>query len=204
MHSHTKGGTDRCRTTRSENTPTTQRSQEDGSAGQAGNGNKLGCGPAKGKSHQRTYTSTQLAVHLHISETELLRRKTVLSPTIWEQPYGTKERVSISTSWIEGAGRGLFGIKPSLHNPLLFKQANEFVCVYATIENVITMEEARLSKSAYIWTNNKNLQLNWDQMALYFDAINNRHHGKFTNDTWTENGNNCKIIWNPLFCREKV
>ena len=67
-----------------------------------------------------------------------------------EQLYGTKEGVAISASRIEGAGRGLFGIKPSPHNPLLFKQANEFVCVYATMEDLITMEDARKSESAYI------------------------------------------------------
>ena len=125
-------------------------------------------------------------------------------PTPYEQPYGTKEGVAISTSRLEGAGRGLFGIKPSPHNPLLFKQAKEFVCVYATMEDVITMEEARVSESAYIWTNSKNLQLDWDPTAMYFDAINNRHYGKFANDTWTESGNNCKIIWNPLLRRAEV
>ena len=67
-----------------------------------------------------------------------------------EQPYETKEGVAISTSQIEGAGRGLFGIKPSPHNQLLFKQANEFVCVYATMEDLITMEDAWESESEYI------------------------------------------------------
>ena len=90
-----------------------------------------------------------------------------------EQPYGTKEGVAISTSRIAGAGRGLFGIKPSPHNQLLFKKANEFVCVYVTMENLITMEDARKSESAYIWTNSKNLHLDWNPKALYFDAINN-------------------------------
>ena len=51
------------------------------------------------------------------------------------------------------------------------------------MEDVITMEEARVSESAYIWTNSKNLQLDWDPTAMYFDAINNWHYGKFANDT---------------------
>ena len=62
------------------------------------------------------------------------------------------------------------------------------------MEDLITMEDARESESAYIWTNSKNLHLDWDPKAFYFDAINNRHYGKFANDTWTEEGNNCKII----------
>jgi hypothetical protein len=72
------------------------------------------------------------------------------------------------------------------------------------MKDVITMEEARISESAYIWTNSKNLQLDRDPTALYFAAINNRHYGLFANDTWTENGNICKIIWNPLLRRAEV
>jgi hypothetical protein len=72
------------------------------------------------------------------------------------------------------------------------------------MKDVITMEETWISESAYIWTNSKNLQLDWDPTVIYFDAINNRHDGKFANDTWTENGNNCKIIWNPLLRRAEV
>jgi hypothetical protein len=135
---------------------------------------------------------------------ELLRRRTVLSTDVICTTLWNKGRVAISTSGIEGAGRGLFGIKPSPHNPLLFKQANEFVCVYATMKDVITMEEARVSESAYIWTNSKNLQLDWDPMVLYFDSINNRNYGKLANDTWTESGNICKIIWSPLLRRAEV
>jgi hypothetical protein len=80
-------------------------------------------------------------------------------PAVSEQPYGKSEGVAISTSTLPGAGRGLFGIKPSPTNPLLFKQANEFVCVYATMDDVISLEEAQTSESAYIWTNSKNLQM---------------------------------------------
>ena len=81
-------------------------------------------------------------------------------------PYGTTEGVAIGTSRLPGAGRGLFGIKPSPHNPLLFKLAHELVCVYATMKDLIPMEEAQVSDSPYIWTNSKNLQLDWDPEAL--------------------------------------
>ena len=47
----------------------------------------------------------------------------------YEKPYGKREGVAISKSGLPGAGRGLFGIRPRKGNPLLFKQANEFVCV---------------------------------------------------------------------------
>ena len=125
-------------------------------------------------------------------------------PAVSEQPYGKSEGVAISTSTLPGAGRGLFGIKPSPTNPLLFKQANEFVCVYATMDDVISLEEAQTSESAYIWTNSKNLQLKWDPAAFYFDALSNRHYGKFINDTWSDEGNNCKIKWNPILRRAEV
>ena len=45
-------------------------------------------------------------------------------PAVSDQPYRKSEGVAISTSTLPGAGRGLFGIKPSPTNPLLFKQAN--------------------------------------------------------------------------------
>jgi hypothetical protein len=94
-------------------------------------------------------------------------------PLRYEQPYGKREGVAISTSGLPGAGRGLFGIRPCKGNPLLFKQANEFVCVYATMQDVITVTE---TESAYVWTNSKNLHLDWDPDALYFDARDNHHH----------------------------
>ena len=223
MHRLTKGGMDRCRTTRCGTTPTHQRRLNHRLAGQANNGNQRGVGPiptaeggqpgevpptlvdpADRKTYQQAPTPTQLEATSTSRKRNYCEEEQFSPPTTYEQPYGTKEGVAISTSWIDGAGRGLFGIKPSPHNPLLNKQANEFVCVYATMEDVITMEEARISESAYIWTNSKNLQLDWDPMALYFDAINNRHYRKFANDTWTESGNNCKIIWNPLLRRAEV
>ena len=66
-----------------------------------------------------------------------------------------------------GAGRGLFGIRPCKGNPLLFKQANEFVCAYATMQGVITVTEAQATESAYVWTNSKNLHLDWDPAAQH-------------------------------------
>ena len=54
----------------------------------------------------------------------------------------------------------------TLPNPWLFKQAYEFVYVYATMKDLIPMEESQESDSPYIWTNSKNLQLDWDPEAL--------------------------------------
>ena len=71
-------------------------------------------------------------------------------PIRYEQPYGTREEVAISTSGLPGAGRGLFGIRPCKGNPLLFKQANEFVCVYATMQDVISVTETQSTESAYV------------------------------------------------------
>jgi hypothetical protein len=66
------------------------------------------------------------------------------------------------------------------------------------------MEEAQISESAYVWTNSKNLHLEWDPEALCFDAIHNRHYGKMVNDNWSKDGNNCMIKWNPLLRRAEV
>ena len=73
--------------------------------------------------------------------------------------------MAISASMLPGAGRGLFGVKPSPTNPLLFKQANAFFCVCATIDDVISLEEAQESESAYVWTNSRNLHMEWDPEA---------------------------------------
>ena len=53
-------------------------------------------------------------------------------PTDWAQPYGKAEGVAIAKSQTPGAGYGLYGIKPRTRNSILFKEAGEFVCVYAT------------------------------------------------------------------------
>ena len=73
-----------------------------------------------------------------------------LCPHHYEQPYGKREGVAISTSGMPVAGRGLFGIRPCKGNPLLFKQANEFVCIYATMQDVIPLTEAQATESAYV------------------------------------------------------
>ena len=69
---------------------------------------------------------------------------------------------------------------------------------------MIPVEEAIVSLSEYIWINSKNLHLDWDPAALYFDAIHYKHYGKHINDSWTEEGNNCLIKWNPLLRRAEV
>jgi hypothetical protein len=94
--------------------------------------------------------------------------------------------VAISKLGLPGAGRGLFGIRPSKSNPLLFKQANEFVCVYATMQDAISVTEAQVTESAYVWTNSKNVYLEWDPAALCFDASDNQHHGKMVIDSWSD------------------
>jgi hypothetical protein len=71
-------------------------------------------------------------------------------PIMYEQPYGKREGVAISKSGLSGAGCSLFGIRPSKSNPLLFKQANEFVCVYATMQDAISVTEAQVTESAYV------------------------------------------------------
>ena len=72
------------------------------------------------------------------------------------------------------------------------------------MDDVISLEEAQVSESAYVWTNSRNLQMEWDPDAYYFDALSNRHYGKFINDTWSDEGNNCKIKWNPILRRAEV
>ena len=61
---------------------------------------------------------------------------------------------------------------------------------------VITVTKAQATESAYVWTNSKNLHLDWDPEALYFDAKDNHHYGQMVNDSWSEAGNNCIIKWN--------
>jgi hypothetical protein len=68
-------------------------------------------------------------------------------PTDWAQPYGKAEGVAIAKSRTPGAGYGLYGIKPRTRNSMLFKEAGEFVCVYATKADLITCSEAQTSDS---------------------------------------------------------
>jgi hypothetical protein len=70
---------------------------------------------------------------------------------------------------------------------------NEFLCVYATMQDAISVTEAQVTESAYVWTNSKNVHLEWDPAALYFDARDNLQYGKMVNDSWSDEGNNCTI-----------
>jgi hypothetical protein len=120
-----------------------------------------------------------------------------------QQPYGTREAVAIGSLRLPGAGKGLFGARARKNNPLLFKRAHEFVCVYATMADVISVTEAQVSDSEYIWTNCKKIQLEWDSEALYFDALLNLLYEKYANDSWSEEGN-CMIKWNPTIRRVEI
>jgi hypothetical protein len=71
----------------------------------------------RGAHHKRSYCEEEIYIR----------------PAVNEQPYGKAEGVAIGALMLPGAGRGLFGVKPSSTNPLLLKQANKFVCVYATM-----------------------------------------------------------------------
>jgi hypothetical protein len=89
-------------------------------------------------------------------------------------------------------------MRASKDDPLLFKQAHEFVCLYTTMADVKTANEAQVSDSEYIWSNSKNLQLDCYPEALYFNARTNLHYGKYADESWSEEGNNCLIKWNPI------
>ena len=72
------------------------------------------------------------------------------------------------------------------------------------MEDLISVTEAQVSDSEYIWTNSKNLTLDWDPEALYFDARRNSRYGKYANDRWSEEGNNCMIKWITLLGRVEL
>jgi hypothetical protein len=72
------------------------------------------------------------------------------------------------------------------------------------MQDVITVTEAQATESAYVWTNSKNLHLDWDPDALYFDARDNHHYGQMVNDSWSEAGNNCTLKWNAKRRRVEV
>ena len=48
------------------------------------------------------------------------------------------------------------------------------------MQDVISVTEAQATESAYVWTNSKNVHLDWDPAALYFDARDN-----LTTDRWS-------------------
>ena len=68
------------------------------------------------------------------------------------------------------------------------------------MRDVITVTEAQSTESAY----SKNLHLDWDPAALYFDARDNHHYVQMVNDSWSEEGNNCIIKWNAKLRRVEV
>ena len=87
---------------------------------------------------------------------------------------------------------------------MLFKEAGEFVCVYATEADLITCSEAQTSDSDCIWTTSRQFQADWDPDALYFDPSLNRHYGKVINDHWKVDENCCEIRWNAETNRVEV
>jgi len=120
-------------------------------------------------------------------------------PTDWAQPYGKAEGVAIAKSRTPGAGYGLYGIKPRTRNSMLFKEAGEFVCVYATKADLITCSEAQTSDSDCIWTTSRQFQADWDPDALYFDPSLNIFFGKnlafsYQNNRKTSSINACGLM----------
>ena len=122
----------------------------------------------RGNSKQKASAGTVLQRNAHDKEEEARRRETVRRstriadrgqkpdyaeyprydpPGDWSQPYCREEGVAKAQSRFPGAGYGLYGIKPRTRNSMLFKEAGEFVCVYATEADIITCSEAQSSDS---------------------------------------------------------
>jgi hypothetical protein len=53
-----------------------------------------------------------------------------------------------------------------------------------------------------MWSTNATNRQN--RKALYFDAANAPHYGKYLNDMWNTHGNNCELKWNPATGRVEV
>ena len=53
-----------------------------------------------------------------------------------------------------------------------------------------------------MWSTNATNRQN--RKALYFDAANAHHYGKYLNDMWNAHGNNCELKWNPATGRVEV
>jgi hypothetical protein len=56
------------------------------------------------------------------------------------------------------------------------------------MQDAISVMEAQVTESAYVWINSKNVHLEWDPAALNFDAGDNQHYGKMVNDSWSAEG----------------
>jgi hypothetical protein len=120
---------------------------------------------------------------------------TLAPPTQVEYPYGTDEGVGVSTSQLPQAGRGLYGLRPHPEAPHLFAKQGQLICVYATQRNQISATTATLSSSRYLWSTNTGNRRN--ARALYFDAQDAPHYGKFINDKWNAHANNCEALLEP-------
>ena len=84
------------------------------------------------------------------------------------------------------------------------RKRGEFVCVYATEADIITCSEAQHSDSDCIWAKRRQLHVDWDLEALYFDPSDSRHYGKLINDHWKPDENSCEIRWNEETKRVEV
>ena len=106
-------------------------------------------------------------------------------------PHGTHEGVATAPSQMPSAGQGLYGIRPHPDAAHLFAIKGQFICIYATQQHQITATQARTSQSRYVWSTNATNRQN--RKALYFDAANAPHYGKYLNDMWNAHGNNCEL-----------
>jgi hypothetical protein len=127
---------------------------------------------------------------------------TLAPPTHIEYPYGNAEGVGVSKSQIPNAGRGLFGLRPLPDTPHLFAKQGQFICTYATQRHQISAIAANTSSSRYLWSTNTGHRRT--SRALYFDASEAHHYGKFINDKWNKHDNNCEFRWNPATGRVEV
>ena len=127
---------------------------------------------------------------------------TLAPPAQVEYPYGYAEGVGVSTSQLPHAGRGLYGLRPHPAAPHLFAKQGQFICIYATQRHQISATTATLSSSRYLWSTNTGNRRN--ARALYFDAQDAPHYGKFINDKWNAHANNCEFRWNPATGRVEV
>jgi hypothetical protein len=75
------------------------------------------------------------------------------------------------------------------------QKIEQFICTYATQRHQIPAQLACVSQSRYLWITNASNKHN--TKALYFDAANASHYGKYLNDMWNAHANNCEIQWHP-------
>ena len=121
------------------------------------------------------------------------------SPTF---PHGTHEGLATAPSRMPSAGQGLYGIRPHPDSVHLFAKKGQFICTYATQRHQIPAQLARASQSRYLWSTNASNKHN--TKALYVDAENAPHYGKYINDMWNTHANNCELRWNPATGKVEV